>query len=167
MPAHRCRTCCCALLIYLYLYFPSKVSTGKGQKRGFWSCFSVPCQNIFWGSLFSALVLLFGPLSDTSLHDHNGGYDLHSWSRSLLIPIMASSLPCSNVLCLTSLTAAFVTGAHPQENVEKRSKVTIPTRPTRPQAIPARSHGHCAREVYTKDCARDTAQEKTALRNTM
>ena len=50
----------------------------------FWgsrSCFSVPCQNIFWGSLFSALVLLFGPLSDTSLHDHDGGYGLHSWSR--------------------------------------------------------------------------------------
>ena len=43
--------------------------------------FSVPGLNIFWVSLFSALVLLFGPLSYTNLHDHDGGYGLHSWSR--------------------------------------------------------------------------------------
>ena len=55
---------------------------GLGRKRGLWTCFSVPCQNIFWGSLFSALVLLFGPLSaDTDLHDRGGGCGLRSWSR--------------------------------------------------------------------------------------
>ena len=83
------------------------MSPGKGQKRGFWSCFSGPLALfsdfglVFWspdfggrffplsdfGLVFGSpvrtyfgchLVLLFGPLSaDTGLHDHDGGYGLH------------------------------------------------------------------------------------------